>query len=271
MTADTSPAKQAPLERYLSILEVVAASQRRLNLTELAELMDLPKPTVHRLVGVLIAAGALQVDDARQRSYAIGTRMWKLLRMAQNQDVVANLAQIVCDKLTDQVGETSYIVKLGHDVAQTVARSVPDRGYRLHVFPGHELPAHAASSVKALLAYQDDAVRARLLREPLQPLTEFTKTDRQTIDAELNTVREMGYAICDREIDTGVMAYSCPVHLPDAGVIYSVGLTGPCTRLNQRDKDHWISALQTAADHFGRLLSQSEPADSHEMLAYKGK
>lgn len=250
--------RQGPLERYLSILEIVAASNRSLNLTELSVLMNLPKPTIHRLVGVLQKSGALQSDEGRQRSFNIGRRIWRILQLGRDPRVVENFAQIVCDQLTERIMETCYVVKLGVDAVHTIVRSVPDQGYRLHVFPGEELPAHAAASAKAILAYQDDTTLSKILHEPLIRLTERTTTDIDAVKAELEQVRQRGYAVCDREIDGNIMAYGCPVFLDDAGVLYSIGVTGPCSRLEQQPADFWVQALQGGARQFATLLSAAE-------------
>lgn len=265
-SAPVRTAPTTPLERYLSILEIVAAAQGGLNLTELAQMMGLPKPTIHRLVGVLEAAGALETSGGRQRSFHIGRRMWRILRLGQNRDVAENMAQITCDWLAEQVKETSYIVKLGVDAVHTVARSVPGQGYRLHVFPGETLPAHAAASAKAIIAWQSDAVVDRVLKAPLPRLTENTLTDMDAVKDHLRTVREQGFAVCDREIEAVVMAYACPVHLPGAGVIYSVGITGPVTRLGLQPMPYWVSHLQSAAAYFANLLTQSEGLDAAEAV-----
>ncbi|MCC2597015.1 IclR family transcriptional regulator [Pusillimonas sp. MFBS29] len=251
--------RQGPLERYLSILEIVAASNHSLSLTELSALMNLPKPTIHRLVGVLQKAGALQADDARQRGFRIGTRMWRILQLGQDQDVVTNYAQIVCDRLTERIRETCYAVKLGVDAVHTIARSVPDQGYRLHVYPGEELPPHAAASAKAILAYQDEKVLDAILHEPLVRLTDKTKTTISEAHSELERVREQGYAVCNREIDWDIMAFGCPVFLDGAGVLYSLGVTGPCSRLEQQPVEHWVEALQEGARQFANLLSGARP------------
>lgn len=251
--------RQGPLERYLSILEIVAASNHSLTLTELSALMNLPKPTIHRLVGVLQKAGALQADDGRQRGFYIGRRMWRILQLGQDQRVVTNYAQIVCDRLTERIMETCYLVKLGVDAVHTIARSVPDQGYRLHVYPGEELPSHAAASAKAILAYQDENTLNAILHEPLARFTDRTKTTISEARSELEQVREQGYAVCDREIDSNIMAFGCPVLMDGAGVLYSLGVTGPCSRLEQQPAEYWVQALQEGARQFANLLSGTKP------------
>lgn len=250
MTQDSS----RPLERYLSLLEVVAAAHRALSLTEITLAMDLPKPTVHRLVGALMEAGALEAEGTHSKTYKIGSRFRRLLMLGQDTRVVHNYAQLVCDELAQKLRETAYIVRLEHDSARTLTLSVPDQGYRLHVIPGADLPAHAAATARAMLAHQPAEVQQRVLREPFQKLTNRTRTKMEDVLRGFEQVRRQGYAVCDREIDPNVMAYAFPVHLPDVGVIYSVGVTGPCSRLNTQPASYWTQALQEAAQRFASLL-----------------
>lgn len=87
MTGD----KQGPLERYLMVLEMVAASHDGLNMTDIANLTGLPKPTVHRLTRVLLEAGALETDGGRFKSFRIGPRLWRILYLGLGRDQVANM------------------------------------------------------------------------------------------------------------------------------------------------------------------------------------
>lgn len=246
--------KTLPLERYMRVAEVVAASHQSVGLTEIAALTGLPKPTVHRLINALVDTGILEADGAHYKSFTVGRRLWRILYLGLDRDKVAGYAQIVCDDLAKEVKETCYMVRLGQRHVRAIARSAPDQGHRLHVLPGSELPPHAASSAKAILAYQDSETLDRLLPDPLPALTEHTITSRADLEADLARVRETGYAICDREIDDNVMAYACPVHLAGAGVLYSLGVTGPCSRLRQIPTEDLVAALKQGASRFAHML-----------------
>ncbi|MDQ0316847.1 IclR family transcriptional regulator [Amorphus orientalis] len=248
-----------PIERYLQILEIVAASTRGLTLTDISGLTGLPKATAHRLTRSLVEAGALATDDTWHKTFRVGDRMWRMLQLGANPAATAGFAQIILDELAERFHETCYVVRLGRDNVRSIARSAPDQGHRLHVLPGEVLPPHAAASAKAILAYQPDDVVDRFLKEPFEKMTSRTVTSPSEVRAELRKIREQGFAVCDREIDDNVMAYACPIHMKSAGVIYSLGLTGPCTRLRQHPQDMWIAALKDAADRLAHMFdTQSE-------------
>ncbi|HNY68501.1 MAG TPA: helix-turn-helix domain-containing protein, partial [Bacillota bacterium] len=59
------------VERAFDILECFSFQQRELTLTEIARAVNLPVPTVHRLVGVLERRGWLKQDE-RTGLYSLG-------------------------------------------------------------------------------------------------------------------------------------------------------------------------------------------------------
>jgi IclR family acetate operon transcriptional repressor len=246
--------RQGPLERYLKIIEVVAASGEGLAMADIALLTALPKPTVYRLTGVLIESQALIATGGRQKTFRIGPRLWRVLYLGLGDDKITTYAQVTCDELARRVNETAFIVRLGLEDISTIARSTPDHGYRLHVVPGAELPSHAASSAKAILAFQSDDVVDRFIRPPLRAFTPRTKTEVAAVKSELQQVRQQGYAVCDREIDDNIIAYGWPVKQKNAGVLFSIGVTGPTSRLLQHPQDYWLDALRVAAERFATAL-----------------
>lgn len=244
-----------PIERYFQIVEIVASSHDGLTLTDITQLTGLPKPTAHRLVRTLVELGILASDDTWYKTFRIGSRMWRMLHLGVDRDKASAFSQLVVDDLAARFGETAYVVRLDRTGVLSIARSAPDQGHRLHVLPGDHLPAHAAASAKAILAYQDGSVLDAYLTEPLERLTPFTHTTLDEVLAEFEKVRQTGYAICDREIDENIMAYACPVPVEHVGVVYAIGVTGPVTRLRKQPAEFWLEPMKAAAQRLSTMIS----------------
>jgi DNA-binding IclR family transcriptional regulator len=243
-----------PLDRYLSILEVVLASKQGLTLAELCKILDLPKPTAHRLVSALCSAKALEVAGEGLKTYRVGARMSRMLQLGRHDNALINYCQVVCNELVLDLEETCYVVQLTPQSAHTIAVAETEHGYRMHVGEGAVMPMHAAASSKILLAHQDEASRRRYLSGPLEKLTPFTTTNVRQVLAEVETARKAGYATCVGEVDPSTKAYAVPVSSP-AGVFYSVGVTGPQFRIDKRPTAYWIDALRGAAHKLERILA----------------
>jgi DNA-binding IclR family transcriptional regulator len=243
-----------PLDRYLSILEVVLASRKGLTLAEIGKILDLPKPTAHRLVSALRSAKALEVADEGLKTYCIGTRMSRMLGLGRDESAVINYCQVICNELVRELDETCYVVKLAPQSAYTIAVAETDQGYRMHVGEGALMPLHAAASSKILLAHQDEATRRRYLNGPLEKLTPFTMTGIREVMAEVNKAKKDGFATCVGEVDPSTMAYAVPVFAP-VGVFYALGVTGPQFRVDKKPLEYWVARLREAADKLGRMLA----------------
>ena len=96
------------------------------------------------------------------------------------------------------------------------------------------------------------------LAEPLPKLTQKTKIKRKDIDKDYRTVRENGYATCWDEMEVGMGAIAVPIHLPDVGVIYSLGTAGLIDRLTRRPIIETVNLLRAALEPLIRTLRNRE-------------
>src|SRR5215210_9534756 len=64
--------KKSPLERYVGVLEAMAAAQTPLGLSELAAACNLPVGSAHRLIAGLLSANLLLAEGSTRKTYRIG-------------------------------------------------------------------------------------------------------------------------------------------------------------------------------------------------------
>lgn len=257
MTNDPPPSG-GPIERYFVIMEAVVTAGSGLNLTEVATITRLPKPTAHRLLNSLVEIGALELSTNRTKLFLPGPRLWRMLQLGANPSQMARFAQVISRELSEQLGETCYAVRYDGHKVQSIAQEVSPAGYRFHVVPGDILPFNAAATAKVILASQDDETIDRHLSEPMEALTPYTRTSRIEIYSELHEARQNGYATCNREIDESVMAYAVPVRLGNQPVFYALGVTGPVIRMKQKPVEFYIEPLKRAAGRFADMVAGRE-------------
>jgi DNA-binding IclR family transcriptional regulator len=126
---------------------------------------------------------------------------------------------------------------------------------------------------KAILAFADDRLIDEVLAKPHTRYTARTKTTEHEIAAELATIRQQGFAVCDQELDPGVLSYACPVRIGGAGVVYSLGVVGFADRLGSSPSDAIISSLKTAAKSLSNAIQDdaaSAPARAASPLDGNG-
>jgi len=252
---------EAPLERYFSALESIAASVDGRSVSEVAESCDLPIATAHRLLQNLQHAGLVVSSGSKRRDYRLGKRLLRLLHAGSDTAWLTISVQPILDKLANEIADTCYLARLvGHEVV-SVAWAAPRDGLRGYVVPGHTIAPHVAASAKAILAFQPQTIVDKALSGPLPKLTARTKTKRKDIDKDYRTVRENGYATCWDEMEVGLGAIAMPIHLPEMGVIYSLGTAGLIDRLTRRPVTETVALLRAAIGPMTRALLNREPTD----------
>ena len=243
----------SPLARYVRILETVAAARAGLTLTEIATELELKPGTVHRLVHGLTALDLLG-SAAGSKRYVSGPRLLNLLYLNLDPTGYAGLAQPTLDGLVAALGETAHLARLNGDFAESVLMKQPLGSNRAYVQPGRQLPLHAAASGKALLAFQDEAFIADYLARPRTRFTERTKVGPEEVRREIERIRSDGIAVCDNELDAGVLSYGHPVRAAGGSVLYSVGITGLADRFRATSRELIREKLSAAAAELGKNL-----------------
>ena len=193
--------------KVLAILEAFEKSRGSLSLTDIAHSSGLPLSTTHRLVNELTESGFLSrgVNDR----YQLGIRLWELAQNTGRQ--LRETARPYVQDLFSLTGETSHLaIRAGHEVLYI------DRVYGSKRVPrasrvGGRLPMHATAVGKVILAFDEDWVRDAYLNRQLERHTAFTHIDPQKLAAELEQVREQGYATTLEEVRLGSCSIGVPV------------------------------------------------------------
>lgn len=252
LTDQTEP--DSPLERYLRLLEIIAAFPDQLALADVAALSDLPKTTAHRLLKGLVKA-ELASGGQGGRAYSVGPRLSRILHATADDGWLEALVRPALAALADGSDEACYLTKLVGSRVLVAVSQAPEVRWRSYVQPGIEMPPHAAATGKAIIAYQDEALIRQALAAELPRLTVNTRNDEAWIREEFARVRERGYATCVGEIDEGLAAISTPVLQHDGLVLYAVGITGPIQRIMGDKLPQHLAALTETCRALANKLS----------------
>ena len=129
---------------------------------------------------------------------------------------------------------------------------------RMFTEVGRRVKPHATAVGKAILATKpDDEVRELLKRTGMPRRTEHTLTTPKLLFADLERVRECGYALDNGEQELGVRCVALAV--PGAPRPMALSMSGPLTRMSDAMVDKAAPILRKAAEKIGSELSGSVP------------
>jgi len=254
--AEEAESAAGPLERYISLLELIAAFPGELTTADAAHALQLPKSTAHRLLRVLNRSGLVEGGDLKDRTLSLGNRLTRLVYAAGQADwIEAAVLPTLIQAASKFPNASIYVARLAGHRVFVVASAAGDPRWKSYVVPGQELPPNAAASAKIILAHQDESLVDTALDRPLQAFTRNTVTEASVVKKELAGARKNGYAVCVECIHEGMSALSVPIYIPTDGVIYSVGITGPVTRAISEDSDSIVRLLNETAKALTPILS----------------
>lgn len=233
--------------RALAILGAFDEQHRRLPLTRLAERAGLPPATTHRLVGELVAWGALARTPSGE--YVVGRRLWDVGLLAPVQ---TGLRQLASPYLHDLYAATLATVHLA--VRDGVEVLYVDRLAGRTSVPvvsqvGSRLPLHATGVGKVLLAHAPAEVQAAALADPVR-VTPYTVTQPGLLRRQLARVVRDGYATTVEEMSLGACSVAVPIRRGE-DVVAALGIVVPSLK---KDRPRLVAALQVAAQGIGRSL-----------------
>jgi DNA-binding IclR family transcriptional regulator len=240
------------VERALAILDILARGGE-VGVTAIAGEIGVHKSTAFRLVTTLEQGGLVEQSEDRGK-YRLGMGVLRLAGATTARLDVVQEARPVCRRLAALTGETVNIAVLSGKAALYLDQVAGSSSLQSHNWVGQHIPLHATSNGKVLLTGVDRDRLDDVLGDDLPAFTDATITDRSLLVAELDAVRERGYATAIDELEPGLTAVAAPIRNAHGDVVAALSVSGPTFRL---DGDRLAAAvpelLRAAAEVSFRL------------------
>ena len=216
------------IARAGAIMRALGDNPQGLSLAAIAQIVDLPRSTVQRIITALEAEYLVETLGA-SGGFRLGPALGQLISQTQT-DIITLLKPYMLE-LCEQLGESVCVSTLVGAKAYVVDRVVAERELRV-VFPiGIKAPAYATASGKALLAVLADEWLQQMLPDPLPIVTPCTP-DRITLLKQLGQIAEGAVAEEHGELIEGLSSFA--ITLETYLGRYSIAIVGPTARLVTR-------------------------------------
>lgn len=215
-------------------LEVIEVMRDRDGATpgELASALDLSQSTVYKHLATLTEYGYV-VETGGE--YHLGARFYDLGMYARNRDKLYELAGQYVVELADRADEESDFGVEENGRIVTLFDSIGTRSKPSTRVNNYEY-MHTTAIGKAILAQlPEERVDEVVDRWGLPEMTPNSITTREALMAELQRVREQGYAVNDRESIPGKRVTGMAVKHRSGYVIGGFTISGPEYRIEDDD------------------------------------
>ncbi|WP_254546671.1 IclR family transcriptional regulator [Halomarina pelagica] len=237
------------------ILELEGAS-----LAELAEVSGLAKSTVHSHLTTLAAYGYVVNEDNR---YHLGAKFCHLGDYVRTRKEYYRIAEEAVSRLAAESTLDADFTVEEHGRVVSLYGNLDFANSPRFLIDGSPFHVHTTASGKAIVAqYDEERVREIVDRWGLPAATEHSITTRAELFAELERVREQGYAENREEAIGGLWAVGKAVTSPRGEVYGSLNLSGPAYAVDEETKAVQVELLERAVESFEREIREMYRAPS---------
>jgi DNA-binding IclR family transcriptional regulator len=249
------PKKPNSIEKALDIMLKFQDIKPSWGIRELSHELGFSPATVQRILQILKSYEFVR-QDPETRQYYIGNIFYKFLENLNSSNNLARTGRRHMEDLACATLETVHLNIIEASVRICIDCIESTRVLKAGMPIGNQSPLYAGASAKCLLAFSDDRFRDNYFKTvKIKPVTENTITSMDMLLAELDRIKQQGYALSLGERTPGLGSVSAPVFNYRRQILASLSLAIPEIRFRQKDHlSECINILTRAADSFSKAM-----------------
>ncbi len=255
----TTREKGSSIGRVLEIIEAVSKAERPLSPADLAYQLDIPKPSIHRLLAVLESDGYLQIN---MRGLIVpGDRMLDIALGVLYSGRFKAPRQAILKRLTAEIGETCGIAIPNGCEMIYYDRVQSERPLQIHLPVGSHTPIWCTASGKLYLSSLPKERRQRIINNlPLRRYARNTLTCTAALEAALLKTRADDLGTDNEEFVDGLVACAVPITGRDGRLFACLFTHAPLISKSLDELLTYTPLLREAAAELGQLINDMEVA-----------
>jgi DNA-binding IclR family transcriptional regulator len=249
--------KGSAVSRVMQIIEAVARAERPPSPADLACQLNIPKPSIHRLLNQLEDDGFVQTNlrglilpSAKMHSIAWGVLHTERFSAAR---------RAILQELTEEIDETCGIaVPRGTEMVY-YDRVQSDWPLQIDLQVGSHTPSWCTASGKLYLSSLPRERRRRIIDKlPLMQYTRNTIVDTQILEAELEQIKVSRVGTDNQEFVDGMVACAVPINNSSGKLCACLFTHAPVIRKSFDELMAYTPVLESAAQNLGQLIDQPD-------------
>ncbi|WP_022720329.1 IclR family transcriptional regulator [Rhodopseudomonas sp. B29] len=261
---DPAPRRGAQsIRRAVGVLRILAAGQQDgVALSEVVRVTGLSRPTVHRIIHVLIEEG---IVERQGKNYAIGRQVPELALARPSRPALLIASDPILSRASAELGDTLFLtVRTGNDTLCIDRRMGAYPIQVLSIEIGARRPLGVSSAGVAILAALPGQ-EARKIVSDNERRFDVYRTDAPTILGQIAAARRHGYSLREAGLVHGTKSISVWIKSRNNRPAAALTLTAIKARLGARREQEVAEVLQHSATAIERqlaMLTQSGQARS---------
>jgi DNA-binding IclR family transcriptional regulator len=241
------------------ILETLAQGEKAWRVTDLANELGTSKTRIFRYLQTLMNLGYVSQEADTDR-YRIGIRLAYLGNAAAMSFDIVSMSRPMLHRLRDSLRQAVILSKVENGKIYIVDKVDGLSTISINAVIGTPLELHCSAQGKLLLAYSEPSLLADTIAAGLPAVTPGTITDPARLAAEVERVREQGWATAPSETLTGLNVAAVPIFDHKGQVTATLGILGSVDEIDSVPAPEQLAELKAAAQEISfRLYGVGKP------------
>lgn len=232
------------------VLRLFTPDRSVLSVSEVAQLLALPKSSTSRLLKAM-ADGGLLVSSEAAGGYGVGNLIFETSRRHRVNSTLSVVADEALARIVKATGHTGYLAMLDGTEVLGLRLRPGSKPLRVVTAPGDRLPAFSSSTGRAMLARLDDTAVRALYPQPLQPPSPNAPHTVDDLVAALALVREKGWSIATDESLPGVESIAVCIVDRESGERVAICISYSAAMISTNEKSRIVTLLMRAGGELG--------------------
>ncbi len=241
------------LDRGIGLLKILSGDGS-LSLSDLAQRVNIPSSTTHRLLATLKKHGLVEFDEGFQ-TWSIGIEAFRIGNSYLAKTNLVDAARTILRSLMEQSGETANLAICKSGDVIFISQMETPNPIRAFFQAGTRSHMHASGIGKALLAeMSEDEIGKIVKQKGLPRFTSNTITSLAQLLEDLDKSRNLGWAYDDEERYVGMRCIAAGVCNEHGEVVAGVSISGPTIRVSEQLIEKFGPMVRDAANELTRAI-----------------
>lgn len=246
------------VNRTLDILEYLFKVGNEASISQISKDLGLYKSTVYRSLATLQNRGYVKQNPLND-CYSLGIKTFILGSGMKIESELEHIVQPYMQRLNDRFHESVNLSVMTRGIDGTyksviIAKIDSKLSLSAYTNIGSMNECYCSSVGKCLIAFSNDIDLKVYEEHPMQRFTDTTITSIEALQAEIETVRNQGYAIDNEEREIGLYCIGAPI-LQNGTAVAAISLSGPAARMCGADQQERIAYVKQLGIEISQAVS----------------
>lgn len=241
----------------LNIIEVLAAADGAMRVSEIAESLNVPRPRIFRHLRTLKIQG-FAAQELGSEKYYLTVKLFHIGQLIADQSDFLSVARRLMPALRDQVGLSVAVGNLAEGGVRVLDICRHRSALEITTHPGAFFDFHSSAQGKVALAFGPEALLQNLISAPLEQTAMKTEADRILLEDEIKKIKKQGWAVAPGQVLSGINAMASPIFDSSQALVGTLSFVGSLEKLPKEPSESLIAVITKTSEEISHQLGYRE-------------